>query len=168
MAKVLFVVILVAVSFDLYFSAEHWAFISAVNLIFHEAGHVIFSPFGRFVYVLGGTLGELLAPLTVSLHFLSRRENFSFGFGIWWLSTAFLSVGVYAADAKERALPLITGDESTHDWMYILLETNLIRHDDIVGGVFVGVSVFLFALAFMVFSQNIYYEIQKSRESIYS
>ena len=30
------------------------SFLHNVNLVFHEAGHVIFSPFGRFIGVLGG------------------------------------------------------------------------------------------------------------------
>lgn len=36
------------------------SFMHLVNLPFHEAGHVIFSPFGRFIQVLGGTLGVWL------------------------------------------------------------------------------------------------------------
>jgi hypothetical protein len=38
------------------------SFIHAPLLIFHEAGHVIFRPFGQWVAVLGGTLGQLLMP----------------------------------------------------------------------------------------------------------
>ena len=36
------------------------SFMHAINLPFHEAGHVIFSPMGRFMQVLGGSLGQLL------------------------------------------------------------------------------------------------------------
>src|SRR5437879_11188757 len=38
-------------------------FMHLINLPFHEAGHLIFSPFGRFMTVLGGSLGQLLMPL---------------------------------------------------------------------------------------------------------
>ncbi len=34
-----------------------------VNLPFHEAGHLIFRPFGRLMTSLGGSLGQLLMPL---------------------------------------------------------------------------------------------------------
>src|SRR6266571_3511898 len=38
-------------------------FMHLINLPFHEAGHLIFSPFGRFLTVLGGSLGQLFMPL---------------------------------------------------------------------------------------------------------
>lgn len=151
--KGLFVALLIATSFQLYFSADHWAFISGVNLIFHEAGHVLFAFFGQFIYVLGGTIGELMIPAVVAVHFYVKQQQFAFGFALWWLSTAFLSVGIYAADAKERQLPLITGDESTHDWLYLLLETNLIRYDDVIGGIFVGCSVLFLIFSLIIFTK---------------
>ena len=39
------------------------------NLIFHEAGHILFSPFGRFMTVLGGSLFQVLVPVTCALPF---------------------------------------------------------------------------------------------------
>lgn len=48
---------------------------SRVNLIFHEAGHVIFSPLGEFMAVLGGSIGQLMIPLLVLLAFLLRYRN---------------------------------------------------------------------------------------------
>jgi hypothetical protein len=39
------------------------SFLHRVNLPFHEAGHIIFRPFGAFITSLGGTLGQLLMPL---------------------------------------------------------------------------------------------------------
>ncbi|MEZ5672313.1 MAG: hypothetical protein R3E08_07960 [Thiotrichaceae bacterium] len=41
-----------------------------INLPFHEAGHVLFSPFGRLIQILGGTLGQLLMPTIVMFHFI--------------------------------------------------------------------------------------------------
>ncbi|MFI3185789.1 MAG: zinc ribbon domain-containing protein, partial [Methylococcaceae bacterium] len=38
------------------------SFLHLVNLPFHEAGHIIFRPFGAFITSLGGTLGQLLMP----------------------------------------------------------------------------------------------------------
>jgi len=37
-------------------------FMHLVNLPFHEAGHIIFKAFGRFIIFLGGCLGQLLMP----------------------------------------------------------------------------------------------------------
>ncbi|MBP9812342.1 zinc ribbon domain-containing protein, partial [Candidatus Gracilibacteria bacterium] len=38
------------------------SFIHGVNLIFHEAGHVIFMPFGKFMTILGGSLFQCMLP----------------------------------------------------------------------------------------------------------
>jgi hypothetical protein len=40
-----------------------------VNLMIHEAGHVFFSWCGYTIMILGGTLGELLAPLLLAVYF---------------------------------------------------------------------------------------------------
>lgn len=118
------------------FSHHSWWFIQNVNLIFHEAGHVIFGLFDDFIGLIGGTLLEILIPLTVTAHFFFTRQYFSASFGAWWLSTAFLSVSVYASDAQERFLPLLGGDAVMHDWFNILLKLNLLQYDDVVGYLF--------------------------------
>ena len=38
------------------------SFLHMINLPFHEAGHILFSPFGRFMTILGGSLMQLLVP----------------------------------------------------------------------------------------------------------
>ena len=46
--------------------------ISSFVLVFHEAGHVIFSVFGRFMAVAGGTLLQLLVPLALMVAFVYK------------------------------------------------------------------------------------------------
>src|SRR5258705_241221 len=41
------------------------SFMHRVDLVFHEAGHIVFMPFGSFMMILGGTLGQLLMPIIV-------------------------------------------------------------------------------------------------------
>jgi hypothetical protein len=43
------------------------SFFHLVNLPFHEAGHLFFQLFGRWMTSLGGTLGQLLIPLSCLL-----------------------------------------------------------------------------------------------------
>jgi hypothetical protein len=38
------------------------AFLHGVNLVFHEAGHVIFGFLGEFIAVAGGSLNQVLIP----------------------------------------------------------------------------------------------------------
>ena len=39
------------------------SFMHGINLVFHEAGHVVFMSFGHFLHVAGGTLGQWLMPV---------------------------------------------------------------------------------------------------------
>ena len=39
------------------------SFLHLINLPFHEAGHLLFIPLGRFMTILGGSLGQILMPL---------------------------------------------------------------------------------------------------------
>ena len=39
------------------------SFLHLINLLFHEAGHIIFSPFGQFMTMLGGSLMQVLVPI---------------------------------------------------------------------------------------------------------
>lgn len=149
--KSLFVLYLIYTSAQIYTKATDWIFIQNANLIFHEAGHVIFSFFGDFMHVLGGTLGEFLIPLIVTLHFFINKNVYSAGFGLWWTSTAFWSISVYARDAQVQLLPLITGNSEHHDWTYILGQLNILHKDQLVGNIFLGISIFFFACALIVF-----------------
>lgn len=110
--------------------------IMMVNLIFHEAGHVLTLPFGAFIHALGGTLGELGVPLICAVTFWQQRAYGGLLFTCWWLATALFSVGTYASDARSQTLPLITGDPATHDWTFILGELQLLPYDTLIGGLF--------------------------------
>ncbi|MCA9357172.1 hypothetical protein H6784_05430 [Candidatus Nomurabacteria bacterium] len=118
------------------FAHQTWWFIQNVNLIFHEAGHVVFMFFGNFMHTFGGSLLEMLIPSLVTLHFYRSKQLFSAACTSWWMATAFLSVSIYAGDARERLLPLITRDISTHDWFNILVSFNLLEYDDLIGYIF--------------------------------
>lgn len=43
-------------------SPSTYRFLDRVDLVFHEAGHVIFGPFGEFIGILGGSLMQVLIP----------------------------------------------------------------------------------------------------------
>lgn len=133
---------------------ETWWFIQNVNLIFHEAGHVIFGLFGNFLDLIGGSLLEALIPLIVTIHFLHLKHFFSAAFGCWWLCTAFISISRYAADAQERALPLITGDVGSHDWYNILSQFGLLRYDYLFGFFFWMLSALSLCLLFYFLTKD--------------
>ena len=83
------------------------SFLHMINLPFHEAGHFVFQPFGRFLHVLGGTLGQLLVPLLVAGALLREGDPFGAAAGLWWLGESFMDCAPYIHDARERVLLLL-------------------------------------------------------------
>ena len=58
------------------------SFLHLPDLVFHEAGHIIFSPFGSFMMSLGGSLTQLLIPLVCAVEFVRRDDWFGAMAGI--------------------------------------------------------------------------------------
>ncbi|MFZ5572296.1 MAG: zinc ribbon domain-containing protein [Thermodesulfobacteriota bacterium] len=110
-------------------------FLHGVNLAFHEAGHLLFRPFGRFMTVLGGSLGQLLMPLICMAVFLIKsRDPFGASVAFWWLGQSFLDLAPYIGDARALRLILlggITGRDAVdyHDWEFLLKQLGLLQWD---------------------------------------
>jgi hypothetical protein len=113
------------------------SFLHKPNLIFHEAGHVLFRPFGEFMSILGGSLFQCLLPLICLIAFLRRNDVIGGAACLWWCGENFLDVAPYIADARALNLPLI-GESSDdmvamrdlrHDWHNILGQLNLLPAD---------------------------------------
>lgn len=131
------------------------SFMHRVNLAFHEAGHVLFMPFGRFMQVLGGTLGQLLMPVVVMVAFLwKNRDPFGASVGLWWLGQSFMDCAPYIDDARRLQMPLVGGGTGmdrpgVHDWENILLDLGLIQHERAVAAVFDGFGTLVMLAAFV-------------------
>jgi hypothetical protein len=127
-------------------------FMHLINLPFHEAGHIIFSPFGRFIMFLGGTLGQLLIPLicTVAL-LLNSGQNFGAAVCLWWFGQNFLDVAPYVNDARALNLILlggVTGKETDgHDWENILRTLGWLKRDHLLAKLAYTAGVVLMILA---------------------
>lgn len=102
------------------------SFLHNVNLPFHEFGHVLFMPFGRFMAILGGSLFQIILPLIFLVAFSwQQRDNFAASIMLWWCGQNFIDVAPYIKDAPYRSLPLIMGmGEEAHDWGNLLTMTN--------------------------------------------
>ena len=94
------------------------------NLVFHEAGHVLFGFFGRFLTVLGGSLFQVVFPLVFAVAFLRQSNPFAAAVCTWWTGQNLLDVAPYIADARALQLVLLGGrtgaEVEGHDWEYIL------------------------------------------------
>lgn len=114
------------------------SFLHLINLVFHEAGHVVFAPFGAFLTSLGGSLLQVLVPLACLAAFLFQsREPFGASFGLWWAGQNLCDLAPYVADARALDLVLLggaTGKEvEGHDWEAILGRLGWLQHDVALG-----------------------------------
>ena len=107
-----------------------------VNLPFHEAGHLIFRPFGRFMASLGGSLSQLMIPLLcMAVFLLKTRDAFGAAFALWWFGENFMDLAPYINDARSLTMPLLGGNTGRtspygfHDWEFILKESGLAHYD---------------------------------------
>jgi len=110
------------------------AFLHLINLPFHEAGHLIFMPFGRFMMFLGGSLGQILMPIICLGTFLVKtRDPFGASVALWWTAESLMDIAPYINDARAMDLMLIggvTGKETDgHDWNNILTMLGLLEWD---------------------------------------
>jgi hypothetical protein len=129
------------------------SFLHGPLLVFHEAGHVLFRPFGEWMMVLGGTLGQLLMPAILVVAFLwKNRDPFGAALGLWLLGVSLLDVAPYMHDALDPQLMLLsgaTGEEGGHDWIYLFDSMGLLQRAPLIGALThkLGALVLLLALA---------------------
>jgi hypothetical protein len=97
------------------------------NLVFHEAGHMIFGLFGRTIGLYGGTMGQLVFPLVALVAFWLRREAVSFAIAGVWFFENYLNIAHYMADARAQILPLVGG--GGHDWNNIFSRWGVLSYD---------------------------------------
>ena len=145
------------------------SFLHMVNLPFHEAGHIIFSPFGRFIKVLGGTLGQLLMP-TICLVVLLLRTRDAFGAAVaqWWLAESFVDIAPYINDARALKLILlggVTGRDVAdyHDWEYLLGKLGLLKMDHAIAYLAQGVGIILMLAALLWAAANVWVQFKAYR-----
>jgi len=100
------------------------SFMHNILLPIHEAGHVLFMPFGNFMNILGGSLFQLLLPIGIGIAFLwINKDNFGAAIGMWWAGVSLLDLAPYIYDARHPQLILLgghSGEDGPHDWIYLL------------------------------------------------
>lgn len=116
---------------------------SALDLGIHELGHLLFSPFGTFVHILGGSLFQCIFPLLWLIGFIQKKWYFAASLCLCWFGLNLFDVATYAADARSREIPLSVGlsvfaidptdtdaaYDQAHDWYQLLSQTNNLDSD---------------------------------------
>src|SRR5438552_6369716 len=106
--------------------------IDNVNLIVHEAGHLLFSYLGHTLMIWGGTILQLFVPLALAAYFAYLRQPAATAFCGLFFFENFLYISVYMADARAQALPLVTVGDSDyveHDGSDIFSSLGVLQHD---------------------------------------
>ena len=113
------------------------SFMHLINIPFHEAGHLLFSPLGEFMAYLGGTLMQVLVPAVCAVAFLRSGDRFGASVALWWAGQSLIDAAPYINDARVRELMLIggvTGREvpEGHDWYVLLGKLGLLKQDRVI------------------------------------
>lgn len=129
-------------------------FMHLVNLPFHEAGHIIFMLFGRFMMFLGGTLAQLLMPLIcMSALLVTSRNTFGASASLWWLGQNFMDIAPYINDSRALRLILIGGvtgrEVEGHDWENILGTLGWRQYDHVVAHISYTIGIIAMIVSFI-------------------
>lgn len=107
------------------------SFMHNIVLPIHEAGHVLFMPFGEFMTILGGSLFQVALPLAIGAAFLLRqRDAFGAAICLWWAGASLVDLAPYIWDSLSPQLILLgghTGEDGPHDWIYLLERLGALR-----------------------------------------
>jgi hypothetical protein len=124
-------------------SAEYASLLGALNLGIHEAGHMVFRPFGEGITIAGGSLLQCLAPAAAIFMFVRQPDWFGAAFCLGWLSTNLHSVGTYMSDAEAMRLPLVTvgsAESVTHDWRFLFERFGVLHRCETIGALTHGLA----------------------------
>jgi hypothetical protein len=130
------------------------SFLHLPDLVFHEAGHLIFSPLGEFMSVLGGSLMQVLIPVVAAIAFVRQQQPFGAAICVWWVGQNLVDLAPYIADARALQLVLLGGrtgaEVEGHDWEFILTRLRLLHRDQAIGRIAhaLGMMIMVGALAF--------------------
>ncbi len=125
----------------------HYVVLRDIILATHEAGHLLFMPFGEFLMVLGGTLFQVLFPVVFVGYFARRRDWYAASIMLFWCAFALTDAAFYIGDARTRQLPLLGGDPAGHDWTFLLIQTGLLEQDRAIARLVRGAGLLVFATA---------------------
>lgn len=163
--KLIFAVLLFLYFLSIVYNPMAGSFLDLVDLPIHETGHLLFTPFGQFLMVAGGSLFQVVLPAVFVGYFWWHEKPYSAAIVLLWVGQSILNVWVYASDAVVMQLVLTSGftgsEGSFHDWNYMLTRTGLIGSTKIVAGVIRLIGTLVIIAAGV---SSIYYSLYPSPE----
>lgn len=101
---------------------EYRSIMGWFNYWIHEAGHLVFLPFGEFLEAASGTLLECLIPIIFMIAFYRQKDFFGISFCFGWLATCFFYASWYMAEAQQT-------DDWRHDWFNMLSTMGILQYN---------------------------------------
>lgn len=150
-------VMALAFSLQIVFTSSQAILFDYVNIIIHEAGHILFVNFGQFMYVLGGSLLQITIPLSFLLYFLFFKRYFSTSFAFFWFGDSMCLLGRYIADSRAMQLALL---HEKHDWNWLLGSMGLLQYDVIIGNIVWAMGLLFLFLGLISMYTMIIYEVR--------
>jgi hypothetical protein len=138
--------------------------LSRVNLVFHEAGHVLFGFLGELIAALGGSVMQVLVPVVCAITFLRHLNPYGAAVASWWAGQSLVELAPYIYDARSQRLVLLGGVTGRdvpgyHDWNNILSKLGLLSYDHVVARLahFTGALLILSALVWGGYVISLHY-----------
>jgi len=130
-------------------------------LYIHEAGHFFFRMFGESLYILGGSIMQVLAPFVWFL-VAWREESANAPVAVFFTGVSLVDVSIYVRDAETRILPLLGGHHVKHDWATFLGDHDMLDWGVPLGNLFfftgllaaLGAVVWGVRLSLMLYQQE--------------
>jgi hypothetical protein len=115
--------------------SETWNVFGGLTLAIHEGGHVLFSPFGQWLMIAGGSVTQVMAPIAAALMLLRQDDRYGVAVVGTWLTYSLTNLANYIGDARTMALQLVGfSDDPLHDWHYLLDSMHLLPYDTRLAG----------------------------------
>ena len=140
-------------------------FIHGIDLVIHEAGHTFAFFLPRFLYVLAGSALQIILPAVCAWTFLTQRQIGSFAVALFWTGESVTDVAIYVADAKKRALPLLGGDPTGHDWQYLLGQLGLLNWATWLGRLTFGLGIVIIIISLSILASETYRAWQRAAQT---
>jgi hypothetical protein len=110
--------------------SETWNIFAGLTLAVHEGGHLLFGPFGEWLMVAGGSLTQILAPVTAALLLLRQGDKYGVAIVGTWVTYSLTNLAEYVGDARAMTLQLVGfSSDPIHDWHYLLASVHLLAYD---------------------------------------
>jgi hypothetical protein len=115
--------------------SETWNVFGGLTLAIHEGGHVLFSPFGQWLMIAGGSVTQVMGPIAAALMLLRQDDRYGVAVVGTWLAYSLTNLANYIGDARTMALQLVGfSDDPLHDWHYLLDSMHLLPYDTRLAG----------------------------------